>query len=71
VADEPANRLLPGFYRAWLGGQSKARALRTAQLQLLRDLRAGKVLLQTQAGLVTLPEHPVFWAGFVLIGEPK
>jgi CHAT domain-containing protein len=71
VADEPANRLLPGFYRAWLGGQSKARALRSAQLQLLRDLRAGKVQLQTPAGLVTLPEHPVFWAGFVLIGEPK
>ena len=71
VADEPANRLLPGFYREWLGGQSKAGALRAAQLQLLRDLRAGKVQLQTAAGLVTLPEHPVFWAGFVLIGEPK
>ncbi len=45
VADEPTNRLLPGFYRGWLGGQSKARALRAAQLQLLADLRAGKVQL--------------------------
>ena len=27
VADEPTNRLLPAFYRSWLGGQSKARAL--------------------------------------------
>jgi CHAT domain-containing protein len=71
VADEPTNRLLPGFYRSWLGGQSKALALRTAQLQLLRDLRAGKVQLQTAAGLVTLPEHPALWAGFALIGEPK
>jgi CHAT domain-containing protein len=71
VADEPTNRLLPGFYRSWLGGQSKALALRTAQLQLLRDLRAGRVQLQTAAGLVTLPEHPVYWAGFALIGEPK
>jgi len=70
VADEPGNRLLPGFYRAWFAGQSKARALRTAQLQLLRDLRAGKVHIQTAAGLVTLPEHPVLWAGFALIGEP-
>jgi CHAT domain-containing protein len=70
VADEPTNRLLPDFYRAWFGGQSKARALRMAQLQLLKDLRAGKVQIQTGAGLVTLPEHPVFWAGFVLIGEP-
>lgn len=70
VADEPTNRLLPGFYRAWLGGQPKARALRAAQLQLLRDLRAGRVQLQTPAGLVTIPEHPILWAGFALIGEP-
>jgi CHAT domain-containing protein len=70
VADEPTNRLLPAFYRAWLGGQSKARALRAAQLQLLADLRAGTVRLQTPAGLVTVPEHPAFWAGFALMGEP-
>ena len=70
VADEPTNRLLPAFYRSWLGGQSKARALRTAQLELLADLRAGRVHLQTTAGPVVLPEHPGFWAGFALIGEP-
>jgi CHAT domain-containing protein len=70
VADEPTNRLLPEFYRSWLGGQSKARALRAAQLQLLSDLRAGRVQLQTAAGLVVLPEHPGFWAGFAVIGEP-
>ena len=70
VADEPTNRLLPAFYRSWLGGQSKARALRAAQLELLADLRAGRVLLQTAAGPVVLPEHPGFWAGFALIGEP-
>ena len=28
VADQPANRLLPDFYRTWLGGATKARALR-------------------------------------------
>jgi CHAT domain-containing protein len=71
VADEAAPQLMPGFYKAWLGGQAKARALRAAQLQLLRDLRAGKVQIKTKAGLVTLPEHPVFWAGFALIGEPE
>jgi CHAT domain-containing protein len=70
VADEPTNRLLPAFYRSWLGGQSKARALRAAQLELLADLRAGRVQLQTAAGSVVLPEHPAFWAGFALIGEP-
>jgi CHAT domain-containing protein len=70
VADEPTNRLIPEFYRAWLRGASKARALRTAQLRLLDDLRAGKVQIQTPAGLVSIPEHPVFWAGFALLGEP-
>jgi CHAT domain-containing protein len=71
VADEPTNQLLPDFYRAWFGGVSKARALRGAQLQLLRALRSGKVQVHTAAGLVTLPEHPALWAGFALIGEPE
>jgi CHAT domain-containing protein/tetratricopeptide (TPR) repeat protein len=70
VADEPTNRLLPDFYRSWLGGQSKSGALRTAQLRLLRDLRAGRVRITTPAGEVAIPEHPVFWAGFALFGEP-
>ncbi len=71
VADEPTNRLVPAFYRSWLGGVSKARALRAAQLALLKELRAGTVRIDTPAGLVSLPEHPVFWAGFALIGEPQ
>jgi CHAT domain-containing protein/tetratricopeptide (TPR) repeat protein len=71
VADAPTSRLVPDFYRSWLAGSSKARALRTAQLSLLRDLRANKVRIETPAGMVSLPEHPVFWAGFALFGEPK
>jgi CHAT domain-containing protein len=70
VADEPTNRLLPDFYRSWLRGNSKSRALRGAQLRLLRDLRAGRVTINTPAGVVSIPEHPVFWAGFALFGEP-
>ena len=70
VADEPTSRLLPAFYRTWLAGASKARSLRRAQLQLLADLRAGRVRVDTKAGPIILPEHPTFWAGFVLIGEP-
>ena len=70
VADQPANQLLPQFYRSWLAGQSKARALRSAQLRMLGDLRAGKVYADTPAGRVTVPEHPAFWAGFALLGEP-
>ena len=71
VADEPTNRLLPDFYRRWLAGESKSRALRAAQLRLLRDLRAGRVRITTPAGEVAIPEHPVFWAGFALFGEPE
>lgn len=71
VADEPSNRLVPAFYRSWLNGATKASALRSAQLRLLRDLRAKAVEVRTPAGPVLVPEHPVFWAGFALIGEPR
>lgn len=70
VADEPSNRLMPDFYRAWLGGATKAAALRQAQLRLLSDLRRGRVRVTTPVGPVAVPEHPVFWAGFALFGEP-
>ena len=69
VADEPANRLLPAFYRAWIGGADKASALRTAQLHLIADLRAGRVIVHSPLGDLVLPEDPGFWAGFVLLGE--
>ncbi len=71
VADEPTHRLLRDFYNAWTGGASKAAALRRAQLRLLADLRAGRVRVQSPVGEVPIPEHPVFWAGFVLFGEPR
>ena len=71
VADEPVNRLIPGFYRSWFAGASKARSLRAAQLRFLRELRAGTVRVPSRAGVIVLPEDPLFWAGFVLIGEPE
>jgi len=70
VSDETAGRLVTGYYRAWLGGSDKARALRSAQLRLLRALRSGQVNIRTPYGNVALPEDPVFWASFVLQGEP-
>ncbi len=71
VADQPTSRLLPAFYRHWFQGTDKAHALRAAQLQLIADLRAGKVVVHSAAGDITLPEDPAFWAGFVLLGEPQ
>lgn len=70
VADESSAHLIPGFYRGWRGGASKARALRNAQLAFLRNLRAGTVTIESVAGPVVLPSHPALWAGFMLIGEP-
>ncbi|MBZ5551268.1 MAG: CHAT domain-containing protein [Acidobacteriia bacterium] len=70
VPDQPANRLLPGFYASWLHGRDKIDALRAAQLHLLGDLRAGRVKVRTPAGEFVLSEHPSLWAGFVLLGEP-
>jgi CHAT domain-containing protein len=44
--------------------------LRTAQLGLIRSLRAGHVKVTLSAGTFVLPEDPAFWAAFVLLGEP-
>ncbi len=71
VADEPTFLLVSEFYRSFHRLHDKSRALRAAQLRLLRALRAGEIKVSTAAGDLALPEHPVFWAGFVLVGEPE
>ena len=70
VADEPTARLVTSFYKNVSQNPDKAQALRSAQLSVLRQLRAGKMQVATRRGPLTLPENPVFWASFVLIGEP-
>ena len=70
VPDQPANRLFAPLYAAWLRDGSPADALRAAQLKLIADLRAGRVRVRTAAGEVVLPESPILWAGFVVLGEP-
>ena len=70
VADEPTARLVADFYRNVRQGQDKAQALRKAQLSILAQLRAKKIKIATSGAPLTLPENPVFWASFVLIGEP-
>ncbi len=73
VPDQTSFEVMRGFYRAWVGAggatsraAGKSRALRQAQLAVLRALRAGKI----QVNGVTLPESPRLWAGYVLVGEP-
>lgn len=70
VADEPTSYLISNFYRSLQKDPDKSYALRDAQLQLIRRLRAGRLRFKTSLGPVTLPEDPVFWAGFTLQGEP-
>ena len=70
LPDVAGQRVLPAFYRAWARHGDKARALRDAQLALLRDLRAGRVSQDTPAGPIVVPAHPAVWAGLVLMGAP-
>lgn len=69
VADEPSATLMAAFYRHWRKGMDKRAALRLAQLELLRDLRAGTVRVTTQLGAVPLREQPFYWAAYILVGE--
>jgi CHAT domain-containing protein len=71
MADESAEHLLPRFYADWQKTGDKGRALRSAQLSMLRDLRAGKLTVQTPFGALVLPPHPALWANLILIGEPR
>jgi CHAT domain-containing protein len=71
VPDEAGYELMRRFYRhrtAAPGAESLA--LRAAQLGVIQALRKGTLKVTTPSGDVALPEHPLFWAGFVLVGEP-
>ena len=70
VSDETTATVMTRFFAAYTQGGSKDRALRAAQLRLLRELRAGRVRAKVGATTVTFPEHPQLWAGAVLIGAP-
>jgi CHAT domain-containing protein len=70
IADRPTSVMLPHFYTALRAGQPPSEALRTAQLQVIRDLRAGRIRVPTLRGTAPLPPSPRYWAGFTLFGEP-
>jgi CHAT domain-containing protein len=60
VPDESTTDLMERFYENWLSGQSKSSALRNASLGILNERRAN--------GQST---HPLFWGGFILVGDPE
>jgi hypothetical protein len=39
-----------------------------AQLHVIRELRSGRIAVDTPAGRYVVPEHPSLWAGLVLLG---
>ncbi len=70
VADQPTAILMPLFYQNLAHGQSRAQALRSAQLELITRLRAGRLRVPVGGSLQPLPERPAYWAAFSLSGQP-
>jgi len=60
IPDESTAVLMERFYENWLSGMNKSTALRNASLSLLEDRR--------RCGQ---SEHPLFWGGFVLVGDSR
>ncbi len=59
VPDMAAQKMMTDFYSNWLGGMSRANALREASLTRIRYERN-----RGRSG------HPLFWGGFILVGNP-
>ncbi len=70
VSDQATARVMTRFYAGYLTGTPKDRALRSAQLALLIDLRAGRVTRKVGDTTLKYAEHPHLWAGAILIGAP-
>ena len=67
VADVAGRFQMERFYSALRSnGGDKAAALRQAQLETLRSLRAKRLRIPSGK---PLPEQPIFWAPFVLINN--
>jgi CHAT domain-containing protein len=60
VPDQATKDLMKQFYVNWLTGSKKSAALRQASLDMLNERRQ-------EYGIA----HPIFWGGFVLVGDPN
>jgi CHAT domain-containing protein/tetratricopeptide (TPR) repeat protein len=60
IPDRATVELMIRFYEKWLSGESKSDALRKAALKILSDRRDSRGCA-----------HPLFWGGFVLVGNPN
>ncbi|MEL7227840.1 MAG: CHAT domain-containing protein, partial [Cyanobacteria bacterium J06576_12] len=55
VDDAATADLITYFYQNWNSGLSKSEALRQAQITVMKDVR--------------YPDHPAYWAAFLLVGD--
>jgi CHAT domain-containing protein len=63
VPDAETEQLMTNFLGRWLKGQGKAAALRQAQIDMIRSLRASSSAARREA-------PPLYWAGFICHGRP-
>jgi CHAT domain-containing protein len=59
IPDQSTVSLMEKFYSNWLSGDSKSTALRDASLAVINERRQS-------SGTA----HPLFWGGFILVGDP-
>ena len=69
VNDTATKEQMVRFYREYKSNLDKAKALRQAQLHMIRELRAGRI--KSSVTLQTLDEHPAHWAAFLLFGNTR
>jgi CHAT domain-containing protein len=60
IPDRETRELMDVFYDRWLAGLSKKEALRESALEILRTARS-----------MNGATHPLFWGGFVMVGDPN
>jgi CHAT domain-containing protein/tetratricopeptide (TPR) repeat protein len=74
VPDQTGYELMKRFYRYRRVNGDTSEALRNAQISMLTALRRGTLRVgppdSPPESQVALRENPLFWAGFVLVGEP-
>jgi CHAT domain-containing protein/tetratricopeptide (TPR) repeat protein len=70
VPDRTGYELMRRFYRFRRVNSDPSEALRRAQISVLAALRQGTMRVGEGGEQVALRENPLYWAGFVLVGEP-
>jgi CHAT domain-containing protein len=76
VSDTATAKLMEHFYENLASGMSRDRALQHAQITMIHEAQTnagseGRGLQIANAQIKVTPDHPYFWAPFVLYGTSK